>query len=735
MPASELLELAKTGSFDDFETRCLELLDTRALSVAQLGPAIGQLQKRGETERLANLTQMILENLDSDADQKAALQIACAVLVANPKNEELRKLTVGLYRAVYGDYMLFDNVLQASGLEGGRPVRMALKLLDLCLTLERGDTLISRMDDRVVEVTEIDRANGLFTLRDEGRTVTRPAQEVVREFERISADDFRVMRQLRPEKLAALIDEDPVAVAIGLIHAHGGHIDADLLKHELVPRYIENKNWSRWWTGAKNKLKRNPHVLMEGRSPIILSYNSEGQTYEEETWEVFTQQKNPSEWMATIESYVREKTALKEAPDEGLMQQFHGFLHSQAREVRSLRPDDALGAALVLMRLKDKGLPTTDEERVLAIELLRETKRPAQLLAALQPDALRELGLELLAEARPDDWVEAALKWLPTAPASLLDHLVGAALDAGETERVQAFADTALSDLPNHPEFVYWLWKGPKRKQGLKLPGDDELFRMILDTLSTLGRSVSAEAEVVKEFRQRTRAALALRDYAKVRKCMEKTSADAAIIIRRQLDRLEGVGPSAQSKMLDLLRDVHPQLWVVKRREVPPWDDPETLWVTGAGLAKRTAERDDIQNVKMRENAQRIGEAASHGDLSENSEYKFALEERDLLRARLAKANDEISRARVIEPHDVPTDYVGIGTRVSLKRVADGTIRTMTILGPFETDVEQAVYSYLAPAARKLLGKRPGERVYLTLSGEEIEHEITGLTSAVNHPD
>ena len=65
--------------------------------------------------------------------------------------------------------------------------------------------------------------------------LTGAAPEVVREYERIGPDDFRVLRQLHPDRLAELVKSDPVAVVIGLIRAHGGHIDADLLKPMRYP--------------------------------------------------------------------------------------------------------------------------------------------------------------------------------------------------------------------------------------------------------------------------------------------------------------------------------------------------------------------------------------------------------------------------------------------------------------------------------------------------------------------
>ena len=731
MPASDLLEIAQSGSYDAFESRCLELLEDKGISLKQLVAPFERLARSGQRAQLAALALTVFATADLTSDPKAALELARIALIAEPGNEQLRRMTVDLYREVYGHFVRFDVVLAASGLEGGRPVRMALNLLDLCLTLQPGDTLISRMDDRVVEVAEIDRENGLFTLRDTGRTVTRPAPDVVREFERVASDDFRVMRQLRPEQLAKLITEDPVAVVIGLIHAHGEHIDTDLLQHELVPRHVASKDWSRWWTRAKAALKRSPHVVMEGRSPVILSYCAEGQSLEDETWETFEAARDPAGWLGTVEGYLREKATRKEKPDESLLQRVHDYLFENVKRAEGRRPGEALACALMIESLSERGLPATDEGKSLAVYMLRDAKSPDRMLAGVHHDGLRAHGLAALQAARPDDWVRFATALLPTAPAALLDRVAREAVAAGHGDAVQSFLDAGLNDLASHPELVYWLWKGPSAAKQLNLPEPDELFHMILDSLNTLGRTVTAEAHVVRTFRQRAKSALALRGYAKARQCLERMSEAAAITTRRALERLEGLGYTTQAKLLDMLRDAHPQLWVVKPKRVEPWADPETLWATAEGIQKRTAERDEIVNIKMRENAQRIGEAASHGDLSENAEYKFALEERDLLRARLAGINDELVKARALEPEDVPTDRVSVGSKVTLRNWTQGGERTMTFFGPFDTDVERGIYGYQAPVAQRLMGCRVGDRVTITLDGQDVEFEVTGLANAV----
>ncbi|MGD8450623.1 MAG: GreA/GreB family elongation factor [Phycisphaerae bacterium] len=730
-----LLELVKHGDLDGFETRCLELLDAGEVPTGALTTCFKKMEEAGDAQRVGTLAQMVLENINIDADPRGALAVAQSALHAVPDSATLRQHVVDLYRRVHAETDGFSAILESSGLAGTAPARMALRVLDFCLELKVGETLISRMDDKVAEVAEIDRARGLFTLRRSARTTTIPAREVVREYERVDKDDFRVLRQLYPERLNELIEKDPVALVVGLIHAHGGLINADELKAELAPRYIDDRQWNKWWTRTRSQLKRSPHIIIEGRAPVVLQYNAEGVSLEDETWSAIAARQDPVQWLATAENYLREMKSRKEKPDQALLKRFHNHIVEHVEKVRRLRPGEALACVLVLSRLADQGLPIDESSKLLAGEILRETRDPVALIATLSDDHLWERVYDELKAALPDKWPDVALALLSLAPASQLDALVGLLREAGRLDGAQRLIDDVLTNPLESVEFIYWFWKGPQDASGLNLPADSEVLSTILDTLSALGVTLNPPADVARRFRGRVKSALALRNYGRVEACLKACSAAAAVPLRRQIERLDELGPVARGRLLDLLHDAHPQLWVRRTVQLAPWEDPDILWATQAGLDRKTADRDDILNVKMHENAIRIGEAASHGDLSENSEYKFALEERDFLRGRLAQANRELALVRVLESHDVPIDSVGVGSRVTLRRTSDGNERVMTILGPFEADVDKGIYSYKAPVCQKLMGLHANEHITLTVDGSDQEFEIIKIENSFTPAD
>lgn len=728
MPQAELLNLIEKRDISGFESRCMELLTGGQLNLGDLHLPLRKLQQAGEGSRVVTVAQMALEAAGASAEPLLALRVARIAFEVDGKNSDLRTRVSDLYQKAYGSQTGFDAAMEASGLRSGRPARNALRILDLCLNTSAGDTLMSRTDGHIVEVAEVDRGNSLFALKRGGRTSTLPLSELSREYEPIARDDFRVIRALWPDQLQNLIENDPVRLVAGILHAHGDQMDVDELKTELVPRYLTDGAWVKWWNSAKTLLKKSPNVIVEGRSPVVLRYSARGQTVEDESWAQFAAQKEPNKQLDVIEAYIREKAKWKEAPDAALLARAVDKISQDMRAAREKRPHDALACALALGRLGELGLPVDDALKNAAAEILCGSEDPAKLIGAIEFDSVQAKAIDALAAARTDIG-PALLDIFAFAGSGLLDQVAALAVKAGLQDELAARITAALEDPVPNAEIIYWLWKGPAKGGSIAQPAVKDLFLRIIDALSGLGRTTRHTPDVMKNFRLRMKSALALRDFGQARSAIGELSEGQAMTLKNQLARVD-LGDNTGNALVEILRKQHPQLWHKPRVIIAAWEDENIVWTTPAGLRRKTDERDILVNVTMRDNARRIGEAASHGDLSENSEYKFALEERDLLRARLAQMNKELEIAKVIDHERVPKDSIGVGSQATIRRLDDGAVRTLTFLGPFDADVDQLIYNYRAPISQKIMGRHVGERVVLTLDNRDAEYEITSITIA-----
>jgi len=156
-------------------------------------------------------------------------------------------------------------------------------------------------------------------------------------------------------------------------------------------------------------------------------------------------------------------------------------------------------------------------------------------------------------------------------------------------------------------------------------------------------------------------------------------------------------------------------------------DDEETL-VTKEGLKKLKDELDHLKNVRRKEVAQRLKEAISYGDLSENSEYEEAKNEQAFVEGRILELDRKIKSAKIItEKNDKKiAKEVNIGSTVTVRNVAPGEEEqeTYTIVGATEADPFDFKISNESPIGRALLSRTRGDNIKVQTPSGMVEYEI-----------
>ena len=155
----------------------------------------------------------------------------------------------------------------------------------------------------------------------------------------------------------------------------------------------------------------------------------------------------------------------------------------------------------------------------------------------------------------------------------------------------------------------------------------------------------------------------------------------------------------------------------------------EGLIVSWESLQKRQEEYEDLINKKIPENSRDINEAASHGDLKENAEFKAAKEMQRMLGRRRSDLEREIMIARGTDFANPDTAQVSIGTSVTVKDASAGQTETFHILGAWDSDLEKGIISYKTAVAQALIGQKIGATVSLASESGDRPVEITAITA------
>ena len=131
--------------------------------------------------------------------------------------------------------------------------------------------------------------------------------------------------------------------------------------------------------------------------------------------------------------------------------------------------------------------------------------------------------------------------------------------------------------------------------------------------------------------------------------------------------------------------------------------------MSAEGLKDLEKQLEYLKNVRRAEVAQKLKEARSFGDLSENAEYDEAKNEQAILEAEIVDVEMKINNAEVVSDSDLSTDEIGVGSYVKLKDLELDEVMELQIVGSTEADPENNKISEDAPFGIASLKKKVGD--------------------------
>lgn len=151
---------------------------------------------------------------------------------------------------------------------------------------------------------------------------------------------------------------------------------------------------------------------------------------------------------------------------------------------------------------------------------------------------------------------------------------------------------------------------------------------------------------------------------------------------------------------------------------------PKEVVLTQDGLKKLEKELAYLKSVRRREVANRIKNAISFGDLSDNSEYEDAKNEQAFLEGRIITLEKMLRHARLINSDEINKEMVGFGSKVYLKDLDNGEELEFTIVGSAESDPFNNKISNESPVGRAIFGNPVGAAVEVKTPAGMIKYQI-----------
>ena len=151
------------------------------------------------------------------------------------------------------------------------------------------------------------------------------------------------------------------------------------------------------------------------------------------------------------------------------------------------------------------------------------------------------------------------------------------------------------------------------------------------------------------------------------------------------------------------------------------------LYYTPEGFKKLKEELEHLRSVQRPRISEQIAEARDKGDLSENAEYDAAKEAQGMLEMKIAKMEELVANARIVDESQFDTSKVLILSMVTVRNPANGATMKYTLVSEQEADLKAGKISVNSPIGKGLLGKAAGEVAEIIVPSGSMMLEVVSI--------
>ena len=523
------------------------------------------------------------------------------------------------------------------------------------------------------------------------------------------------------------------------------------------------KAYRAWWNKVKEQLFRNPNVACPKtkNEAYVLRSEEEALRPEQEVLKEYFLNREPKKKILLAEKLYKTATsdgveeiksslekikdelteAIKKAMDSSKGLSDADCLHGiwvRNNLIRHLYEDDEAKVDEIAPQSKD----------IILKAAAKDPKDGLNNLAKNLPTSYIERFLDLLTRIYIEDWREKILDLLKHSDGRLtkecIDFLLGwdksrkshyvkgveMADDGRGTSRelIKAHLKKWLSEQTLNGPVIYWIVKNRNIKDYSDMLEDligEDLFSALLAAIDdcALQRETTvttAKIPLAEELDT---------DRTLVSDLLDKSTAETARDLAQTLMLNQGFEELTKKSILARFIKKFPMVQTLVASKAEAKD--MRVYVSEWSLSARREELEDIVKNQLPASKIAIEAARELGDLRENSEYKMAREHDELLCARRAQLERDISSANVFDFNTTPTDKVGIGSIVSLKS-DKGELLTCSIMGAWDSNTDKNIFSYQTPLAQALLEHKIGETVETNINNHITKWTIESLSRYID---
>lgn len=535
-------------------------------------------------------------------------------------------------------------------------------------------------------------------------------------------DDILVRSRTDPDAIQEMIKKRPADVIVDILSAAENQTAGNSEIEVALSRLLGQSKYKKWWTATKKALAKDPRIQVPSKKTDPYVLRDEPVKPEDEILEEFFETKAPKKKIA-LAAKLEEMSLSHKDIEESLPEILRELAVSLA-ETKQLNPGERLHGIWVRNDLARfihsdvESLEPTSNSLIMASTSLPE-------LGDQIPTSHQKRFLDLIKRTYPEEWDRHVFELLKHSSGKFTAECVNFLLEFDfENDISQTFQRWLVEQNLKGP-VLGWILKNRNARKYSKMLNPLITPRL----LSAIFWAIDYEALQTAGTRRIPLADQLLEDPDLIGDLLSTATPETAHDLAQTLLLNQGFEDLSKKSLLARFIRIFPSIQQLVAGEEAGDETSvgEAFIVSKESFEARKEEYERLVQVEIPQNKVDIAEARAHGDLKENSEYKMARQEQDILLSRKSELERDINRAKVTDFSEAPLDVVGIGSRVKLSNSSGGS-QTYAVLGAWDSDPEAHILSYQTPLARALTGRKVGDEVAVEIDGHQENWTIKAIS-------
>lgn len=530
--------------------------------------------------------------------------------------------------------------------------------------------------------------------------------------------------------LAEKIKNNPEWALKTIIKSFNNSCDEKKIKAEIVPAILKPTEWTSWHAKAQKELSK----PIFGVNPNDISQYTVRDKEMTKGERLANEFKAEKDFFKRIDIMVRYLSEIDDPSDE----QFSDMYNYFAGFVKSINKvnEQTVASYLVVSEIEERIETLKNPATFTFSQLYDEIEKPTEMYTKLKDTKNTHLKKSYLTKIRKlkDKWDNEYIRLFPCV---LDKDLLGDIVASGNEDKVVRLIQDCFNDYrTNRNAVVYFIDECLKDEwfKAASITEEKQLvtlvniistcFREIDNHVNTTENKKTIKAATTLLFARKTASGTrnAMLDY------MLAGSSETMGRMYTMVNDVTNLDPTFKKQLRNGILSKDPNF---KFQEAEAKQEaPNGLIVTAKKLEEKRALETDIEKVQLPKIAAEVAEAKEKGDLKENAEYIAGREAQSRLSEQLKKLKEELSRAVVFDPSSVTNSYVSFGTTVTIQDNVENKELVYTILGPWESNVEEGIISYLSPLGNQILDMKAGEQKHFTLNERDFDITVKAISVA-----